>query len=133
MRIEIGPRDVEQGSVVVVRRDTGEKTPMPMEGLREKLEGLLEEIQANLFKKAQERTEAMTFTVDSYEEYKERIGNGGFFRVFLDYTNPEVEEKLQADTKSTVRCIPFDAPEDEGRCMISGAPCTHRVLASQSY
>ncbi len=133
VRIEIGPRDVENREVVVVRRDTGEKATMPMDGLREKLEAMLVEIQANLFTKAKARVEASTHTVDSYDEYKARIGEGGFFRVFLDHENPEVEQQLQNDTRSTVRCIPFDAEEEEGACMITGKPCKYRVVAAQSY
>jgi len=133
LRIEIGPRDVESGEVVVARRDTSEKVTLPMEGLLEKVEALLEDIQANLLKAAKERTEANTHTVDSYEEYKQRIGDGGFFRVFLDHENPKVEEQLQADTRSTIRCIPFDAEREEGECMISGKPCHYRVVAAQSY
>ena len=133
IRIEIGPRDVEQNSVVVVRRDTGEKVAMPAEGLREKLDTLLEDIQNSLYAIAKERMESRTYTVDSYEEYKARIGDGGFFRVCLDYTTPEAEQRLQDETKSTVRCIPFDAPEEEGPCMITGRPCKHRVIAAQSY
>ena len=133
IRIEIGPRDVESQSVVVARRDTGEKVSMPMEGLREKLEALLDEIQANLFNVAKKRTEENFFPVDRYDEYKERIGQGGFFNVFLDYDNPAVERQLQEDTRSTVRCIPFDAPEEEGPCMITGKACQHRVIAAQSY
>ena len=82
---------------------------------------------------AKARTEANTFTVDSYDEYKARIKVGGFFRVFLDHENPEVENRLQEDTKSTVRCIPFDAPEEEGPCMITGKLCNYRVYAAQSY
>ena len=133
IRIELGPRDVEQEQVVAVRRDTGEKIPLPMLGLREKLEALLEEIQENLFAKAKERVEANTHTADTYEEYKERVGNGGFYRVFLDHENPEVEKRLQKDTRSTIRCIPFDTPEEEGPCMITGKPCKQRVVAAQSY
>ena len=133
IRIEIGPRDVESGSVVVVRRDTGEKTPMPMEGLREKLEALLGEIQNNLFVQAKNRMESRLHTVDSYEEYKARVGQGGFFRVFVDYSDPAVEARMQEETRSTVRCIPFEAPEEEGPCMITGRPCKHRVIAAQSY
>ncbi len=133
LRIEIGPRDVESGEVVVARRDTSEKVTLPMEGLLEKVEALLDDIQANLFKLAKERTIANTHTVDSYEEYKARVGDGGFFRVFLDHENPEVEQKLQADTRSTVRCIPFDKEEEEGECMISGKACHYRVVAAQSY
>jgi prolyl-tRNA synthetase len=133
IRIELGPRDVENRECVVVRRDTGVKTTMPVEGLRENLEKLLDEIQANLYQTAKQRMEEMTYTVDSYEEYKSRINAGGFFRVFLDHENPEVEERLQQDTKSTIRCIPFDAPEEEGPCMITGKTCTNRVIAAQSY
>ena len=133
VRIEIGPRDVANREVVVVRRDTGEKTPMPMDGLREKLETLLEDIQRNLFETACARMEANTHTVDSYDEYKARVDTGGFYRVFLDYANPEVEQRLQEDTRTTIRCIPFDAPEEEGPCMITGKPCKSRVLAAQSY
>ena len=133
IRIEIGPRDVAQSSVVVVRRDTGEKTPVPMEGLREHLMALLEAIQKNLFETAKQRLTDNTHTVDGYDEYQERIGRGGFYRVFLDYENPAVEAQLQEDTRSTVRCIPFDAPAEEGVCMISGKACKHRVIAAQSY
>jgi prolyl-tRNA synthetase len=133
IRIEIGPRDVAGGQVVAARRDTSEKITLSMDGLREKLEALLDDIQANLFQIAKKRTEDNTHTIDSYEEYQARIGQGGFFRVFLDHKNPEVENRLQADTKSTVRCIPFDAEPEEGECMITGAPCHYRVIASQSY
>jgi prolyl-tRNA synthetase len=133
IRIEIGPRDVASGQVVAARRDTSEKITLSMDGLREKLEALLDEIQQNLFAIAKKRTEDNTHTIDSYEEYQARIGQGGFFRVFLDHKNPEVENRLQADTKSTVRCIPFDAEPEEGECMITGAPCHYRVIASQSY
>ena len=133
LRIEIGPRDVEQDQVVVVRRDTGEKTAMPTGGLREKLETLLEDIQQNLYDSAKQRMDERTHTVDDYEEYKARAGNGGFFRVFLDHENPAVEEQLQNDTKSTIRCIPFDAPEEEGPCMVTGKPCKGRVIAAQGY
>ncbi len=133
IRIEIGPRDVKSNSVVVVRRDTGEKTTFSVDNLKEKIDRLLEDIQNNLFKKAKERLEQNTFTINSYDEYKQRIDHGGFFRVFLDYTNPEVEKLLKEETKSTIRCIPFDAPEEEGPCMITGKTCKHRVICAQAY
>lgn len=133
LRIEIGPRDVEQNSVVAVRRDTGEKIGLSAEGLRERLEQLLEEIQQNLFAAAQKRRDDNTHVVDSYEEYQQRIEGGGFFRVFLDHENPEVEQRLQDDTRSTIRCVPFDAPEEEGPCMITGKRCKGRVVAAQAY
>ncbi len=133
VRIEIGPRDVQSNSVVVVRRDTGEKIPMSNDGLRENLVKLLDDIQANLFEKAKQRMADNTAAVDSYGEYKQRIDGGGFFRVFLDVSNPEVEARLQEETRSTVRCIPFDAPEEEGPCMLTGKLCKNRVIAAQSY
>ena len=133
LRIEIGPRDVQQNTVVAVRRDTGEKISLSADGLRENLEKLLDDIQRNLFEQARRRSDECTHTVDSYDEYKQRIEQGGFFRVFLDYNNPEVEQRLQDDTRSTIRCIPFDAPDEEGPCMITGAPCKGRVYAAQAY
>ncbi|MBW7866662.1 MAG: proline--tRNA ligase [Candidatus Hydrogenedens sp.] len=133
VRIEIGPRDVANNTVVVVRRDTGEKTPMSMDGLLENLEKMLGDIQQNLFDIAKRRLDERTCTVDSYDEYKARVGDGGFFRVFLDVANPAVEQQMQEDTRSTVRCIPFDAPDEEGPCMITGKMCKGRVIAAQSY
>ena len=133
LRIEIGPRDVQNQQVVLVRRDTAEKITRGIDNLKEQVQNTLVDIQNNLFEKAKERTKTNTFTVDSYDEYKERIEKGGFFRVFLDHTNPEVEQRLKEETKSTIRCIPFDAPEEEGPCMITGKPCKYRVIAAQSY
>ena len=133
LRIEIGPRDVQNQQVVLVRRDTAEKITRGIDNLKEQVQNTLVDIQNNLFKKAKERTKTNTFTVDSYDEYKERIEKGGFFRVFLDHTNPEVEQRLKEETKSTIRCIPFDAPEEEGPCMITGKSCKYRVIAAQAY
>jgi len=133
LRIEIGPRDCRNNEVVVVRRDTGEKTPIPMDGLLPTLEELLQMIQADLLRAAKTRTEDNTYTLDSYEEYKNRIVSGGLFRVFLAYDDPAVEDRLQEDTRSSIRCIPFDTPEEQGACMISGKPCSHRVIAAQAY
>ncbi|HPO16108.1 MAG TPA: proline--tRNA ligase [Candidatus Hydrogenedentes bacterium] len=133
VRLEIGPRDVQQNAVVAVRRDTGEKKTLPVDGLLECMKQLLDDIQRNLYETARKRMDDATYTVDSYDEYKQRIEKGGFFRVFLDHRNPEVENILQHDTKSTIRCIPFDAPEEHGPCMITGKPCSYRVIAAQSY
>lgn len=132
IRIEIGPRDCANNEVIVVRRDTGEKMPMPMDGLREKLEAMLEEIQQALFDAAKKRLDDNTHDCDSYEEYKARVGEGGFFRIHWDGTE-ETEQKLQNDTKSTIRCIPLDAPEEPGSCIVSGNASTRRVIASQAY
>ncbi len=133
LRIEVGPRDVENNEVVVVRRDTNEKTSRSAAGLLSFCEAQLEDMQQQLYAKAKARTDDNTHTVDDYDEYKARIGEGGLFRVFLDHANPEVEERLQKDTRSTIRCIPFDAPSEEGPCMITSKPCQGRVYAAQSY
>ena len=133
LRIEIGPRDVAQNTVVVVRRDTRDKATLSCDGLLDALRKMLDTMQHDLFLAARERMTARTWTVDSYDEYRQRIEEGGFFRVFLDVDNPEVEARLQEETRSTVRCIPFDRPDEEGPCMITGKPCRGRVIAAQSY
>ncbi len=133
LRVEIGPRDCQNNEVVVVRRDTGEKMTLPMDGLLPRLQQLLEQMQQDLFGAAQRRMTERTCTVDSYDEYKARVGDGGFFRVHLNHEDPAVEQRLQEDTRSTIRCIPFDAPDEPGSCMIMGAPCAKRVIAAMSY
>ncbi len=133
VRIEIGPRDVAAGTVVAVRRDTGEKVTVAMDNLREEVRRMLDAIQQDLYEAAKKRMEERIYTVDSYDEYKARVEGGGFFRVFLDHANPLVEETLQADTRSTIRCIPLESSEETGPCMITGKPCKGRVIAAQSY
>jgi len=132
IRIEIGPRDCAANQVVVVRRDTGDKTPMPMDGLRERLETLLDDIQANLFERARKRTEENTFVCDSYEDYKAKVADGGLFKVHW-CGGDACETRLQEDTRSSIRCIPFDAPDEDGACLVCGKPSSRRVIAAQAY
>jgi prolyl-tRNA synthetase len=132
IRIEIGPRDCQANQVVVVRRDTGEKAPMPMEGLREKLEAMLEDIQRNLFERAKQRLVERTRDCDDYEDYKANVEAGGFYRIHWCGA-AACEKRLQEETKSTIRCIPFDAPDEAGKCMLCGAPSGKRVIAAQAY
>ncbi len=132
IRIEIGPRDCQNNEVVVVRRDTGEKQAMPMEGLRSKLEAMLEDIQANLFAAAKNRLDTNTRACDEFADYEAHVGEGGFFRIHWCGADA-CETELQEKTRSTIRCIPFDAPEEEGACIICGKPSARRVLASQAY
>ncbi len=132
IRIEIGPRDCANNEVVVVRRDTGEKTPVPMDGLREKLDTMLVEIQQNLFDTAKKRMDDNTYTTDSYEDYAKNVKKGGFHRIHW-CGEDECETKLQEKTKSTIRCIPFDEPDEEGKCLVCGKPSERRVIAAQSY
>lgn len=132
VRIEIGPRDCANSEVVVVRRDTGEKTPMPMEGLRERLETLLEEIQTSLFDRAKQRMADNTHVTDDFEEYKKRVVDGGFHLVHW-CGEDACETELRKKTKSTIRCTPFDAADEAGSCLVCGKASARRVVAAQAY
>ena len=133
VRIAIGPRDLENGNVELVRRDTKEKSVVSFDGLDEYIEELLEEIQDNLFERANQfRTENM-HKVDTYLEFKEQIeSKGGFFLVHWDGT-AETEEKIKEETKATIRCIPLDAEEENGVCMVTGKPSKYRVVVAKAY
>jgi len=132
IRIEIGPRDCQNNQVVLVRRDTGEKAAASMDGLREKVAAMLEDIQTNLFNAAKKRMDDNTRDCDSYEDYKESVGSGGFFRIHWCGANA-CETRIQEETRSSIRCIPFDAPEEEGACIVCGKPSGRRVIAAQAY
>ena len=132
IRVEIGPRDCQNNQVIAARRDTGEKIPMPMDGLREKLDALLVEIQNNMFNTAKQRMDANTRACDSYDDYRTNVANGGFFLIHWCGA-AACETQLQEETKSTIRCIPFDAPEEDGVCLLCGKPSAKRVVAAQSY
>ena len=133
VRIEIGPRDCANGEAVVVRRDTGEKVTMSIDGsLLPRVQALLEEIQRNLFNTAKQRLDDWTFDVDRFEEYKERVGAGGFYRVHW-CGDGGCEDKLQEETRSTIRCIPFEAEAESGACLVCGKPSERRVIAAQGY
>ena len=132
IRIEIGPRDCADNQVVVVRRDTSEKIPMPMEGLRERLDTILDEMQQGLFDAAKKRTDENTRDCDAFDDYVAAVADGGFFRIHW-CGGDACETKLQEDTRSTIRCIPFDAPEESGTCIVCGEPSQRRVIAAQAY
>jgi prolyl-tRNA synthetase len=134
VRLALGPRDVEQGTIEVVRRDTLEKSIVQQDGIIEYIEKLLEDIQQNIFRKAKIFRDANIRKVDSYDEFKKMIEEDlpGFLLAHWDET-PETEEKIKNETKATVRCIPFDAVEEEGICMVSGKPSKRRVLFAKSY
>lgn len=132
VRLAIGARDLENGTVEVMRRDTLEKETLPLEGIEEKVETLLEDIQKNLLEKARKYREEMTTTADTYEEFKEKIENGGFILAHWDGT-PETEEKIKEETKATIRCIPFEGDTTPGVCMVTGKPSARRVIFARSY
>jgi prolyl-tRNA synthetase len=132
VRLAIGPRDLENGTCEVCRRDTLEKETMPIEGIAEHVCDLMEQIQRNLFKKAADFRASMTRKVDSWDDFKVEIEKNGFLLCHWDGTQ-ETEERIKEETKATIRCIPFDAPEEEGRCIYSGKPSHRRVVFARSY
>ena len=132
VRLAIGARDLENGTVEVMRRDTLEKETISIESIEDKIENLLEDIQANIFKKAYDYREAHTTIVDSYEEFKEKIEEGGFILAHWDGTI-ETEEKIKEETKATIRCIPLDGDKTPGKCMVTGRPSAQRVIFARAY
>ena len=132
VRLAIGARDLENGTVEVMRRDTLDKETLAFEGIADEIIRLLDDIQNNLFKKALALRESKTYTVDTYEEFKDKIEEGGFILAHWDGT-PETEEKIKEDTKATIRCIPFDGDATPGQCMVTGKPSARRVIFARSY
>ncbi|MEC9475577.1 MAG: proline--tRNA ligase [Planctomycetota bacterium] len=132
VRIEVGPRDLEKGEVVLAFRHSGEKKSLPVEAVTAEVMSVLEEAQKGLFEKALAQREERTYTVDSYDEFKERVDGGGFFLCHWDGTT-ETEERIQNETKATIRNLPFEAPDDPGQCMVTGNPSAHRVIISKAY
>jgi prolyl-tRNA synthetase len=133
VRLAIGPRDLEQGVVEVARRDTKQKQTYPLEGIVETIQGLLNEIQQALYERALAFRQANTTRVDSYDEFKKVLSEkGGFMLAHWDGTS-ETEEKIKEETKATIRCIPFDSPEEAGQCVYSGKPSGRRVLFAVAY
>lgn len=133
VRLAIGPRDLENGTVEVARRDTLEKTVVPLDGVEQYVADLLEEIQQTIFQKALDFRTANTFKVDTYEEFKEVLNSkGGFILAHWDGT-AETEQKIKDETKATIRCIPFEGEQEEGKCMYTGKPSSKRVIFALAY
>ncbi len=133
LRIAIGPKDVEKGTVELARRDTLEKSFVAQDDVASKVEELLAEIQSNLFTKAFDFREANTTSVDSYEEFKKVLEEkGGFILAHWDGT-PETEERIKNETKATIRCLPLTENEAAGSCMVTGKPSKQRVLFAKAY
>ena len=133
VRIAIGPRDLENGTVELARRDTLSKSSMPREGIEEYIKNLLDEIQENIYKKAFEFRKNSTYIVNDWETFKTKIEEGGFLMCHWDGTS-ETEEKIKNETKATIRCIPLeDVMEEEGTCVYSGKPSKRRVIFARSY
>ncbi len=132
VRLAIGARDVEAGTIEVARRDTLTKETLPLEGIVEHLMQLLDDVQANIYQKALAYRVGNTRKCDSWEEFKVEIQKGGFLECHWDGT-PETEEKIKEETKATIRCIPLDAKDEEGKCIYSGKPSHKRVIFAIAY
>ncbi|HEU5290317.1 MAG TPA: proline--tRNA ligase [Cyclobacteriaceae bacterium] len=133
VRIAIGPRDLENGTVEVARRDTKTKQVMKMDEAAVNVLLLLDEIQKNIYQKAVKYRGEMTTKVDSYDEFKKVLdGKAGFVAAHWDGTK-ETEAAIKEETKATIRCIPLDAAEESGKCVYSGKPSSRRVLFARAY
>jgi prolyl-tRNA synthetase len=133
LRLEVGPRDVKQGQVRVVRRDTREKQDLQDEGLEDALEAMLEDIQSSLFERAARFREAHTHVADDYDTFKKTIvERGGFVRARW-CGNPECEARIKEETGASIRCLPVDAPLDSGPCLICGASSERRAVFARAY
>ncbi len=132
VRLALGARDLEEGTIELMRRDTLEKETVPLEGIADRVVGLLDDIQENLFQKALKAREANTRTVDTYDEFKKEIEKGGFILAHWDGT-PETEARIKEETKATIRCLPLDGDLTPGVCMVTGKPSARRVLFARNY
>ena len=132
VRLALGARDLANGTVEVMRRDTLEKHEAPLAGIAQYVKDLLEEIQQNIYQKALDNRTARTITVDSYDEFKEKIEEGYFILAHWDGTT-ETEERVKEETKATIRCIPLDGDDTPGVCMVTGKPSARRVLFARNY
>jgi prolyl-tRNA synthetase len=133
LRLGIGPRDLENGTAELARRDTLEKQVIAQCDLTETVKELLDEIQENLFRKALSYRDEMITEVDTFEEFVEVLDTkGGFVSAHWDGTG-ETEEEIKAKTKATIRCIPLDAKAEEGKCVLSGRPSARRVIFAKAY
>ncbi|WP_106828712.1 proline--tRNA ligase [Parabacteroides pacaensis] len=132
VRLAMGGRDMENNTIEVMRRDTLEKETVSCDNIELYVKDLLDAIQANIYKKAFDYRTAHTITVDSYDEFKEKIEEGGFILAHWDGT-PETEEKIKNETKATIRCIPLHGDTTPGTCMVTGKPSKQRVLFARAY
>jgi prolyl-tRNA synthetase len=132
LRLEVGPRDVENNKAVLARRDNGDKNIVSLEEAKESIPNLLEEIQEGLFSQALQFQKDNTHTVETYDEFKAQIKKGGFVRCGWD-GSPETETAIKNDTKATIRCIPLDENPLELTCIYSGKPALHEVIYAKAY
>lgn len=132
LRIAIGPRDLENGTVELARRDNLTKEIVDIDGVEDKIENLLDEIQESIYNKALAFREEKTHTVDTWEEFEAKIKEGGFVMAHWDGTK-ETEQMIKTKTKATIRTIPLNNPQEDGKCILSGNPSKERVVFARAY
>lgn len=132
VRLAMGARDLENNTIEIARRDTLTKETVGLDGIEETVATLLDDIQKNIFQKALNYRKEHTISVDSYEEFKEKIEDGGFILAHWDGTS-ETEERIKAETKATIRCTPLNGDMTPGKCMVTGKPSPQRVLFARAY
>ena len=132
VRLAMGGRDLENNTIEIMRRDTLEKENVSFDGIVERVKDMLEDIQKNIFEKARAYRDAHVYECDNYEEFKERVKDGGFFLCHWDGT-AETEAKIKEETQATIRCVPFAYEQTPGVDMVSGKPAVARVIIARSY
>ena len=132
VRLAIGARDLENGTVEMARRDLKTKETVPFDGLTERIAALLDDIQQTIYQKALAFRTANTFVIDAYDDFKVQIEKGGFIMAHWDGTS-ETEEAIKEQTKATIRCIPFEGADQPGTCIYSGKPSAQRVVFARAY
>lgn len=132
VRLAMGGRDLENNTIEVARRDTLTKETVSCDNLDTYIKNLLDEIQENIYQKALNTRTSKTISVETYEDFKEKIETGVFIMAHWDGTS-ETEEKIKAETKATIRCIPLDGDKTPGKCMVTGQPSTQRVVFAKAY
>jgi len=132
VRVAIGPRDLANGQAEIARRDNKTKETVSFEGLDNYIENLLADIQKNLLERAKNHRATNTMKVDTYEEFKKGIENGGFFLAHWDGT-AETESRIKEETQATIRCIPLEEDNETGFCMVTGSPSARRVVFAKAY
>ena len=132
VRLAMGARDIENGTIELMRRDTLEKETLPFEGIADYVYHLLDDIQANIFEKARRYRDEHVYVCEDYEEFKQRVKDGGFFLCHWDGTE-ETEAKIKEETQATIRCVPFAYEQTPGIDMVSGKPAKHRVIIARAY
>ena len=132
VRLVMGGRDLENNTIEIMRRDTLEKESVSFDGIVERVKEMLDDIQHNIFEKARSYRDAHVYECDNYEEFKERVKDGGFFLCHWDGT-AETEARIKEETQATIRCVPFAYEQTPGVDMVSGKPAVARVIIARSY